>query len=427
MKVYYKINSLFLWLACFCLLALTACDKDDDGNSGLVELLSFGPSGIQHGEEIRFIGNNLQKVNSIQFVGATVDKAAFKQQSKELILLVLPETVEAGLVKLITTDGEIVSKSPLNLEIPLQITGFTPVVKPGTNLTIQGKFLNWVTEIRFNKDIVVTEFVSQTVDKLVVVVPMEAQSGEIVLSAGGTEPISVETEEALEVVLPAVASFDPVPAEREKEFTITGTDLDLVKGVLFKGLATPITEFLSQSETSLSFIIPKEANRGIVSLIAFSDVVVDSEEPIRFVGDLLPLPPLPYAFYVDKLENNWQNWGWGTTIDFVNKDNIRDGEAAIKLQYTGDWSALRFANSSVALATYSELTFAIFGTPGTNGKQINIAAEGGSTVTITIEEGKWVEHKIPKANLGAISSITQLTFQNHAWTGVVYLDHVGLR
>ncbi|MCG7860198.1 hypothetical protein MD537_24670, partial [Flavihumibacter sediminis] len=98
-------------------------------------------------------------------------------------------------------------------------------VKPGQNLTIQGRFLNWVTEIRFNKDIVVTEFVSKSVNELVVTVPMEAQTGEIALSVEGTEPMTVETEEPLEIVLPAATGFDPSPAEREKEFTITGTDL----------------------------------------------------------------------------------------------------------------------------------------------------------------------------------------------------------
>lgn len=46
---------------------LTACDDDDDKGSSQIELLSFGPSGVKHGEEIRFIGNNLYKVTAIVF------------------------------------------------------------------------------------------------------------------------------------------------------------------------------------------------------------------------------------------------------------------------------------------------------------------------------------------------------------------------
>ena len=427
MKAINKIQQLFLWLACFGILALAGCDKEDDTNNGLVQLLSFGPSGIQHGEDIQFIGNNLHKVTAIQFVGARVEKAGFKSQSPETIVLVLPETVESGKVILITDQGEIESVSALNLEVPLAITGFTPKVKPGQNLTIQGRFLNWVTEIRFNKDIVVTEFVSKSVNELVVTVPMEAQTGEIALSVEGTEPMTVETEEPLEIVLPAVTGFDPSPAEREKEFTITGTDLDLVKGVLFKGMTEPITSFVSQSETEIKLVIPATANRGTISLVAFSDVVVESEEAVLFVGDLPPLPALSYVFYKDALENNWQNWGWSTNVDFANKDNIRDGDAAIKVNYTGQWGALKFANNTVSLANYSEITFAIFGTPGTDGKRINVIAGGNPAYTITLEEGKWVEYKLTKANLGNPASISELTFQNFDWTGTIYMDHVGLR
>lgn len=423
----FNANKLLLWVSAFFLLTLSACDKDKEEGSGLVELLSFGPSGIQHGEDIRFIGNNLHKVTAIQFVGATVEKGGFKEQTTEIIVLTLPDAVEAGQVKLITTDGEIVSKATLNLEIGLQVNGFTSPVKPGTHLTINGKYLNWVTEILFNKDVVVTEFVSQTVDQLVVQVPMEAQTGELVFTYSGTEPGSLETDEVLEVILPAFSGFEPVPAERGKEFTITGTDLDLVKGVLFKGLSEPITEFVSKSETSITLVIPESANRGTVSLMAYSDVVVESEDGVSFVGDLEPLPPLSYAFYIDALLNNWQNWGWSTTIDFNNKDNVRDGESAMKISYTGQWGALRFANTSVNMDSYNELSFALYGTPGTDGKKINIFPDAGSTVTITIEEGKWMEFKITKAELGNPAAINQLTFQNHDWTGVVYLDHVGLR
>ncbi len=414
-------------IICLALVMLAGCDKDDDTNSGLVQLLSFGPSGIQHGEDIRFIGNNLNKVNAIQFIGATVEKTGFKSQSNEEIILVLPEAVESGKIKLITDNGEIESVSALNLEIPLTITGFTSVIKPGENLTIQGKFLNWVTEIRFNKDVVVTDFVSKSVNELVVTVPMEAQTGEIELSVSGTEPMTVVSEEPLEVVLPAITAFDPEPAEREKEFTITGTDLDLVKGVLFMGLDEPITEFVSRSETEIKLIIPAAANRGIVSLVAYSDVVVQSADPILFVGDLPPLPALSYVFYRDQLENNWQNWGWGATVDFANKENIRDGDAAIKVNYTGQWSGLKFANNTVSLTNYTEITFAIFGTAGTNGQKINVIAGGNPAYVITLEEGKWVEYKLTKAELGNPASISELTFQNHGWTGVIYMDHVGLR
>ncbi|MCU0384947.1 MAG: hypothetical protein MUE38_02900 [Flavihumibacter sp.] len=99
MKAIYKIQQLFIWLACFGVLALAGCDKEDDTNNGLVQLLSFGPSGIQHGEDIQFIGNNLHKVTAIQFIGARVEKAGFKSQSPETIVLVLYYPRPLNLVK----------------------------------------------------------------------------------------------------------------------------------------------------------------------------------------------------------------------------------------------------------------------------------------------------------------------------------------
>ncbi len=203
--------------------------------------------------------------------------------------------------------------------------------------------------------------------------------------------------------------------------------MDLVMGVSFKGLTTPVTSFVSQSATEIVVKVPTEANRGKVTLVTYSGVTTESAESLLFIGDLPDLAPLAYAFYIDALQGNWQNWGWSSTADFGNNENIRDGAASIKMNYSGQWGALKFANSSVSTAAYTELAFSVFGTPGTGGKKINVSPSGGSTYTITVEEGKWIEFKLTKADIGNPATITDLTFQNQDWTGVVYIDHVGLR
>jgi hypothetical protein len=258
---------------------------------------------------------------------------------------------------------------------------------------------------------------------------MDAQTGTVVLYYGGTGkgPLEVETATDLKVTLPAVTAVAPNPAIREQNLTITGTNLDLVKGVLFKGKTKADTVFVSKSATELVVKIPKEANKGKITLMPYSGVPVEASESLLFVGDLPDLAPLAYAFYKDKLENGWQDWGWNRTADYVSTDNVRDGTASIKMDYTGQWGGLKFANSSVSTANYTELTFSIFGTPGTNGKKINVTPDGGKTYTVTVEEGKWVEHKVSMATIGNTATIKELMFQNQDWTGTVYIDHVGLR
>ena len=97
-----KLSS-FKLLALMCIVLsigiVTSCDKDDDEvNSDKIELFSFGPTGAKHGDTIRFIGVNLNKVTAIQFTGtnATVNQSDFKQQTSELILLIVPQAAEQG-------------------------------------------------------------------------------------------------------------------------------------------------------------------------------------------------------------------------------------------------------------------------------------------------------------------------------------------
>src|SRR5688500_1603212 len=111
MKYLYKLKACLLIFS-LCAVVFSACDDDEDENRE-VALLSFGPAGVKHGDQIKFIGTNLDKVSSIVLPpGVEIPSSSFVSQSSGLIELVIPTEAEAGLVVLKTPNGGIETKTP---------------------------------------------------------------------------------------------------------------------------------------------------------------------------------------------------------------------------------------------------------------------------------------------------------------------------
>ncbi|MGR3811623.1 hypothetical protein [Jiulongibacter sp. NS-SX5] len=406
-------------------VGLSSCEKEETVVSDEVQLLSFGPTGVQPGENIRFIGLNLDKVLAVEMENATVESSSFISQSKEEIELQVPLTAEEGLIGLRTSDTLIMSKTVLSFGVTATISEIPATAKPGSVISIKGNYLNWVTSIWFGGDVEVTEFERQSINEIQVKVPMEALAGTVALEYGGTEFGTVSSETELEINLPSISSFGPNPADRDEDFVINGTDLDLVKAVVFKGSGED-TVFISQSESEIVLSIPAGANKGKIALLTFSGVTIESEQALSFIGDLPPLPDLGYTIYGDGFADSWQNWGWGSVADLASSDNARQGDASIKLDFSGSWGALNIANGSIATADYSELTFVVFGTEGTAGQTFNMTVNDGFSMSVEVAEGEWSEFKIPLADVD-VENIEKITFQETGWSGTVFFDHIGLR
>lgn len=302
MKSLYKniVQGLALSTIVMSLLFLAACEDDNEA-SGEVVLLNFGPSGVHHGDEITFYGKNLDKVSSIVFQPAVeVPKSAFISPSKDRFNVIIPHAAQAGKVILKTSSGDIESKTILNFEVPVVISSVTPEAKPGTNITITGDKLNWIESITFTSDLVVesADFVSQTLTSLEVTVPMEAQTGFLIFSTGGTEPLTFGTEEQLIVTLPVVGGVNPTSIRHTDNLTITGTDLDLITEIVFAGDASVLkADFISSSETEIVVSVPATTVKGKLTLKQASpvDVVTDGELTIILpIGtDVSPKPAVP--------------------------------------------------------------------------------------------------------------------------------------
>jgi len=265
-------------------LLFYACKKDTaDTNSGVTELLSFGPTGAMPGDTIRFFGNNLNTVTDIEFTGASVASSAFVSQSGKEIFVVVPSETEKGYVTLKTPSGDITSKTQFNISVAAIVSSITSVARPGENITIKGDYLNWVTGVTFNYGKVTNAFVSQSKNELVVTVPEDAQTGTLLLAYGGTDSSFVETTDTLHVTLPVVTGLAPNPVKHASALTLTGTDLDLVKQVLFTGVATPVTDFVSQSATSLVVKVPGETTKGAITVVAASGLSTTSSQQLDLI------------------------------------------------------------------------------------------------------------------------------------------------
>ena len=301
----------------------SSCEDDEEVPTQVV-LESFGPSGVKHGEEIKFIGQNLDKVSSIVLPGVEVPKSEFSSQSSSLITLVVPETAQAGKVVLKTSSGDIESKSMLNFLVPVVIESITGEARPGSDITITGEMLNWIEEIVFPDGLVVTEFVSQSLNELVVTVPMEAQTGALIFKSGGTKPLSFASEEELVVTLPVVTSFSPTSIQHTDNLTITGTDLDLVTSIIFQG--DTATEFVSQSATQIVVEVPNKAVKGVMTLKQASPIdVVTANELTIILPVGTAVTPIPAVPGVDEITIV------GTNLDLVAMLTLPGVEGAINV------------------------------------------------------------------------------------------------
>ena len=283
MKIIYNVRLLIITFIVTC-LSFYGCKKDSvNPASSATELLSFGPTGAQPGDTIRFFGNNLQTVTEIDFTNATVAKSNFISQTNKEIFVIVPTETEKGYVTLKTPAGDIKSKTQFNISVATTVASITPVARPGENVTIKGDYLNWVKSVTFNDSKVATSFVSQNKNELVVTVPEDAQTGTLVLAYGGTDSNFVETTDTLHVTLPIVTAVSPNPIKHADNVTLTGTDLDLIKQVEFTGVPTPVTDFVSQSATSLIVKVPGTAIKGQVTVVAASGVSTTSAQQLDLI------------------------------------------------------------------------------------------------------------------------------------------------
>ncbi len=298
----------------------TSCKKDDKNNN--VELFSYGPVPIARGAELKFIGVNLDKVTSIVLPdNIEILVADFGSQTSDLITITVPQNAVEGFVVLKYANGEITTKTPIGFSEPITLDAFSPVtIKPGSELTITGEYLNLIGQVIFPENAIVdsTDFISQSRNEIKLIVPEEAKSGKITITNGAADPIIIYSQSELSVILPAVSAIAPNPIKVGTDLTITGTDLDLVKLVSFGGNRI-VTTFTEQTTTSITVTVPLNAEDGKIIVVPASLVQVESTD------ELVMVDPSDIVVNPTSVKNGETIAVTGTDLDLINKVTFGGG------------------------------------------------------------------------------------------------------
>jgi hypothetical protein len=280
----YLIGLVCVLMGCLC----TACSNDDlDTNQykGGVSLNVFGPSPVMRGGELRFIGSGMDQVTAVVIPGCG-EITDIKVISENEIRVTVPQDAEPGLVTLKSPKGDITTITQLTFEEPIVLEALSPdPVKPGKQLTLTGDYLNLIKSVIFTDGVAVDEddFAQHTRKTIVLTVPAEAQTGQIILSDAtsldeedGTIPNYIYSEDELGIVLPSASSaVDLTSAKPGDIIEIVGSDLDLVKKIVMpSGEELEFSYVNDGGKESIIFTLPVGATDGAIVMIPASGVKV---------------------------------------------------------------------------------------------------------------------------------------------------------
>jgi DnaJ-class molecular chaperone len=297
------------------ILLTSSCEKDEETNDVTI-LNSFGPCPIARGAELRFIGENLDKVDTIVLPGdITITSEAFGTHSSTLITITVPQNAVPGHITLKSPDGAIITKTELDFSEPISINSFSPTsTKADSVITITGDYLNLIKQVIFNSNVTVDQaaFISQSRNLLKVKVPEAAQTGKIAISNGADNPIIIYTTIDLTLALPVIASVTPNPVKAGSDITITGTDLNLVKTIILGGdIKVAETLITTKKSNQIVLTVPENTKDGKVTLMPASGVKIVSANDLIMVVPTVSVTPTT-------VKNGGTITVNGTDLDLIN-------------------------------------------------------------------------------------------------------------
>lgn len=230
-------------------------------NVTLPTITAVTPNPLKAGQSLTITGTNFDLVEKVILPGGT--EVAVTNATTSIVIEKTPVAIQEGTIKVVAKSGVEVESTKLNLVKP-EITSISnTAVKNGASFTITGKNLDLVSEVAFQGATVTSENFVQPISEteIVLTLPDIAVNGIFTLK---TLSLTETVGSALTFILPTVTAITPTSVKAKETIVLTGSNLDLIKKVIFGTVEGTIS---AQSETSVSVVVPVGAISGKLKLV----------------------------------------------------------------------------------------------------------------------------------------------------------------
>ena len=251
-------------------------------------LASFSPDTVRSGDVLTIEGDYLNLISTVIFgSNISVGDTLFLSQSKEKIEIKTPDAAQTGPIAI--SNGEeipiiVVSEKELAVTVPMALQLSPNPVKAGTALTITGTDLDLARQVGFEGTSAVTSFISQSADRLEVLVPSDAHDGQVLMIPGSF--VEVPSAEELIMVVPQITDISPNPVKNGENITVTGVDLSLIKRVVFGD--NKVGAILGGgTDTEIRVKVPVSATEDVVIFRTAAEKEVASAQVLALVKPVI--------------------------------------------------------------------------------------------------------------------------------------------
>ncbi len=237
----------------------------------LPSITSLAPGLIRPGGELTISGKDFDLVDAVKFGGEKVVTAFNLNEAQTEIRVPVPADAQDSTVILIAKSGvEVSSATTLVTVVPSEISLSSTTIRSGGMLTLTGKDMDLASAVMFGT--LEAGVALQTATSLTVVVPDKASATTATLQTLSGKTVDTP---AFTYVKPVIASITPETVMAGTDVTITGTNLGLIRQILFPTAQKPVL-VEPVSETSLVVTVPTDATSGNVISITVNGTEVVS-------------------------------------------------------------------------------------------------------------------------------------------------------